>query len=145
MLDKVTSPTSTYYPAPANHIENDPTPRDQAVYIPSVSPGYAIAAYAKNYKRPLPVGVDPEDMNFLDPNNKLFKISHVMSSAGQALTQKHPCIIQTRDRKATMMIGDSGGYQIASGNLTIHGDEDRMKILRWLEANADWAMTLGKV
>lgn len=142
MLDKVSSPTSAHYPAPTNHIENDPTPRDQAVYIPSVSPGYAIAAYAQNYKRDLPAGVDPEDMNFLDPNNKLFKISHVMSSAGQALFQKDPCIIQARDRKATMMIGDSGGYQIASGNLKIRGDADRMKILRWLEANADWAMTL---
>ena len=142
MLDKVTPPGSTHYPAPEDHLENDPTPRNQAVYIPSVSPSYAIAAHAKSYQRDLPVGVDPEDMNFLDPNNKLFKISHVMSSAGQALFQKQPCIIQTRDRKSTRMIGDSGGYQIASGSLKIRNDADRMEILRWLEQHADWAMTL---
>ena len=41
-----------------------------------------------------------------------------------------------------MLICDSGGYQIASGNLKIRDDSDRLKILRWLERHADWAMTL---
>lgn len=133
---------SGFYPAPTNHISGDPTPLDQAVYIPSVSPHYAIAAYEQQWQRPLPKGVDPEDLNFLDPANKLFRISHVMSSAGQALNQKRPCIIQERDRSATMMIADSGGYQIASGNLKIRNDQDRLQILRWQEKHADWAMTL---
>ena len=30
---------SGFYPAPTNHIHEDPTPLDQAVYIPSVGPG----------------------------------------------------------------------------------------------------------
>lgn len=130
------------FPAPKNHIEGDPTPLDEAVYVPSVSPGYAIAAYEQNWTRPLPDGVRDSDLNFLDPKNELFRISHVMSSAGQALNQKRPCIIQNRDRKSTLMIGDSGGYQIASGRLKIRGDQDRLAILRWLEKHADWAMTL---
>ena len=129
------------FPAPTNHIADDPTPLDQAVYIPSVTPGYAVAAYNKDWKRDLPAGVAPGDLDFLDPNNKLFRISHVMSSAGQALFDKRPCIIKRRDRSATMMIGDSGGYQIANG-VKIDGDRDRLKILRWLEQHADWAMTL---
>ena len=133
---------SGFYPAPENHIEGDPTPQDQAVYIPSVSPNYAIAAYEQKWQRPLPQGVGSGDLNFLDPNNKLFRISHVMSSAGQALNQTRPCIIKTRDRSQTMLICDSGGYQIASGNLRITGNADRLKILRWLEANGDWCMTL---
>ena len=133
---------SGFFPAPANHIEGDPTPLDEAVYVPSVSPGFAIAAYEQNWKRPLPDGVRNGDLNFLDPRNELFRISHVMSAAGQALNQKRPCIIQTRDRKSTLMIGDSGGYQIASGRLKIKGDQDRLAILRWLEKHADWAMTL---
>jgi len=66
----------------------------------------------------------------------------VMSSAGQAMLQKKPCIVQTRDRKSTVLICDSGGYQIATKQLTIDGDHDRLEILRWLERNADWAMTL---
>jgi hypothetical protein len=45
---------SGFYPAPTNHIQGDPTPLDQAVYIPSVSPGYAMAAYDQNWQRPLP-------------------------------------------------------------------------------------------
>jgi hypothetical protein len=90
----------------------------------------------------LPAGINPGDLNFLDPKNPLFRISHVMSSAGQAVDQKRPCIITERDRTQTMLICDSGGYQIASGNLKIRDDSDRLKILRWLERHADWAMTL---
>ena len=131
-----------FYPQVANHIENDPTPKDQAIYVPSVAPTYAMDVYAKNWKRPLPAGIKPEDLNFLDPNNQLFRISHAMSSAGQALYQPRPCIITERDRSSTIVIGDSGGYQIASGRLQIRGDKDRFQILRWLEKNTDIAMTL---
>jgi hypothetical protein len=131
-----------FYPQVANHIENDPTPKDQAIYVPSVSPTYAMDVYARNWKRPLPAGVQPEDLNFLDPKNRLFRISNAMSSAGQALYQPHPCIITERDRDSTIVIGDSDGYQIASGGLRITGDRDRFQILRWLETNADIAMTL---
>lgn len=130
------------YPQVPNALVDDPTPKDQAIYVPSVSPGYAMAAYAQNWSRPLPAGVGPGDLNFLDPANPLFRISHVMSSAGQALNQSRDCIITTRDRSATFMIGDSGGYQIASGKLRINSNADRMKILRWLETHADVAMTL---
>jgi hypothetical protein len=133
---------SGFYPAPTNHIVDDLTPLDQAVYIPSVSPSYAMAAYNQKWKRALPEGVEDGDLNFLDPNNKLFRISHVMSSAGQALLQNRRCIIQERDRSATMLICDSGGYQIATRRLTINGDADRLAILRWLERHANWAMTL---
>ncbi|MBS7805929.1 hypothetical protein KIH24_15250 [Rhizobiales bacterium TNE-4] len=136
------SQTDGHYPAVSNGLVNDPTPKDQAIYVPSVSPGYAMAAYAKSWARDLPKGVAAEEMNFLDPANQLFRISHVMSSAGQALSQIRPCIITERDRSATLMIGDSGGYQIASGRLKITGAGDIQKILTWLEDHADVAMTL---
>jgi len=58
---------SGFYPAPTNHILGDPTPLDQAVYIPSVTPGYALAAYDQTWARALPEGINPGDMNFLDP------------------------------------------------------------------------------
>ena len=133
---------SGFYPAPTNHIQGDPTPLDQAVYIPSVQPGYAMAAYEAKWNRDLPAGVGDHDLNFLDPNNPLFHISHAMSSAGLAYKQKRPCIITERDRSKTMLICDSGGYQIASNGLQLGSDQDRLDILRWLELNADWAMTL---
>ena len=131
-----------FYPQVANHLINDPTPKDQAIYVPSVTPGYAMDVYTKNWKRPLPAGVEPHDLNFLDPKTKLFRISHVMSSAGQALEQSRPCIITQRDRTHTIMIGDSGGYQVANGSKKIDPETDRLRILRWLETNADVAMTL---
>ena len=130
------------YPQVANHIDDDPTPKDQAIYIPSVSPGLAITAFTQNWKRELPEGVGPGDLNFLDPKNKLFRISHAMTSAGQALTQKQDCLITARDRSKTIVIGDSGGYQIAHNRLTIQNDKDRLKILHWLERVSDIAMTL---
>ena len=133
---------SGFYPAPSNHILGDPTPLDQAVYIPSVAPGFAMAAFEAKWERDLPSGVGPNDLNFLDPANPLFRISHVMSSAGLAYKQKRPCIVTQRDRSQTLLICDSGGYQIASGNLPLSSDQDRLDILRWLELNADWAMTL---
>ncbi|GLI94394.1 hypothetical protein [Methylocystis echinoides] len=131
-----------FYPQVANHIEDDPTPKDQAIYVPSVSPGFAVDVYAGQWKRPLPQGVSAEDLNFLKPDNGLFRISHAMSSAGQALNQTKPCIISQRDWTKTIIIGDSGGYQIASGRLRISGDRDRHKILNWLERTADISMTL---
>ena len=142
MQQPAAAATPEPYPLAPNDLIDDPTPKDQAIYVPSVTPGFAIDVQAQNWKRALPNGVGPGDLNFLDPNNKLFRISHVMSSAGQALNQKKPCIVTARDRKHTLMIGDSGGYQIASGNLKINGDRDRRRILHWLEYHADVAMTL---
>lgn len=130
------------YPKVANHIENDPTPRDQAIYVPSISPHIAKAIYEANWTRDLPKDVTPRDLDFLDPANAYMSLSHAMTSAGQALDQKKPCIITERDRSKTLIIGDSGGYQISSGRLHINGDADRLRILRWLESTADVAMTL---
>lgn len=131
-----------HYPKATNTVLDDPTPNDQAVYIPSVTPGFAKDVFKNDWKRELPNGVSGEHLNFLDPKNQLFRISHVMSSAGQALTQKQDCIITTRNRKTTKLICDSGGFQIASGRLTIAGDADRLKILRWMEKHGDLGMTL---
>ena len=130
------------YPTPSNHLATDPTPRDQAVYVPSVTPFYAIYIHAQKWRRALPKGLTTADLNFLDPDNKLFRISHVMSSAGQALNQSQDCIITKRDRKNTIVIGDSGGYQIARNPKLIRNNNDRLNVLRWLESNADYAMTL---
>jgi hypothetical protein len=59
-------------------------------------------------------------------------------------------MIQQRDRGNTMILGDSGGYQIGKGVLkfdwlNFEGPEatkTRQKILEWLEVTADWSMML---
>ncbi len=123
-------------------LDKDPTPKDQAIYIPSVTPAYAISVLKSQWKRSLPQGISNSDLNFLRSDNKLMRLGHVMSSAGQALNQTQDCIITTRNHKQSFVIGDSGGYQIATGKLDINGDRDRLKILHWLEKHTDAAMTL---
>lgn len=142
MRTKPTGKPHALFPRPHNSVVNDPTPTDQAVYVPSVTPGFAKDVFKNKWHRALPNGVTGEDLNFLAPNNNLFRISHVMSSAGQALKQTQDCIITTRNRKTTKLICDSGGYQIASGQLQIEGDADRLAILRWAENHGDLSMTL---
>jgi hypothetical protein len=59
-------------------------------------------------------------------------------------------MIQDRDRKNTMILGDSGGYQIGKGVLKfdwldfegVEATKTRQKILEWLEVTADWSMML---
>lgn len=138
-----THPHATYYPQTPNEIETDPTPKDQAVYIPSVTPGFAMDVYERRFKRSLPKGLPANALNFLDPANRdFFHISHVMSSAGQALKQPRDCIITQRDRNATRLIADSGGWQIAADKGRIDPYKERGNILRWMERHADYAMTL---
>ena len=123
-------------------LPGDPTPRDWAIYTVSVSPSYAIDAYAKNWSRPLPQNINPGDFDFLDPANPLFRRSHVLYSAGQALKQNKGCIVTERDRNFTRVIGDSGGFQIANNSKSLDPVRDRPRILNWLETHCDLAMTL---
>jgi hypothetical protein len=130
------------YPIVENDIDNDPTPKDQAIYVPSVSLNYAIDAVAPSGLRAIPSHLPANVLNFLDPDNKLFRISHAMASAGQFLNSSRSNMFTQRDRTKTRIIGDSGGYQVAQGRLQLNNDGDRIRILHWLEQNADIAMTL---
>ena len=136
--DNTAVPSFSFLP----DLEDDHIPRDWAIYTPSVSPSYAIDAFAKQWSRSLPKDINPGDFDFLDPANPLFRLTHVLSSAGQALNQKKDCIITKRDRNFTRVIGDSGGYQIANNSKTLDPVRDRPRILQWLETHCDLAMTL---
>lgn len=130
------------YPIIENDIDGDPTPKDQAIYVPSVSAGYARDAIGRAGLRAMPNHLPSNVLNFLDQTNEVFRISHAMASAGQFLYSNAQSMITTRDRSKTRIIGDSGGYQLATGKLEIEHDGDRRRILQWLEDNADIAMTL---
>lgn len=130
------------YPIIENDIENDPTPKDQAIYVPSISAGYARNAIGLGTLRAIPNQLPPNVLDFLSPNNSLFRLSHAMASAGQYLNRPGDTMITQRDRCYTRIIGDSGGYQVATGKFPIAHDGDRLRVLRWLENNADIAMTL---
>lgn len=121
---------------------NDPTPRDQAIYVPSLSPGFCKDVYSQNWPRPLPQGVQPDDLNILNPNSNLLHLAYVMTSAGQALNQSQPCIVTERDRHSSVVLADSGGYQTATKKKMITTDAERQKVLSWQETVSDIGLTL---
>lgn len=78
------------------------------------------------------------DFNLLDPASNLISVSSALISAGlRDGFQASPWA-----GMPTIMLGDSGGYQIAQGGLSWHGTQTVLETLHWCEANTAWAMTL---
>ena len=139
-----------------------PLQKDYAVYLPAISSFYSTYIAKQRLEKfvsddRIPAGFDRgiEGMNFLNPEEGYFTYKYGLYSAGHAqldlnksLTQES--MIQQRDRSNTMILGDSGGYQIGKGVLkfdwlNFEGKEanaTRQKILEWLEVTADWSMML---
>jgi hypothetical protein len=120
---------------------------DYATFLPAVSKMYADKAIS-SFARKLPVS--NVDLDFLNPKTTLFHYPQALYSAGQAnLSGKGSTIFSKRDRAKTMILGDSGGFQIIEGKLKINGktgpqmgDPERKKIVDWLDTLCDWAMTI---
>ena len=96
-----------------------------------------------------------QGLNFLDPEYSYFTYKYGLYSAGHAERKLDRCdarepMIHKRDREKTVLVGDSGGFQIATGVIKLDwetvktpaGDKLREEILRYLEHTADWSMTL---
>jgi hypothetical protein len=139
-----------------------PLQKDYAVYLPAISSFYSTYVAKQRLeefvpKDRIPAGFDRgiEGMNFLNPEEGYFTYKYALYSAGHAQldiikAQTQESMIQQRDRNGTLILGDSGGYQIGKGVLkfdwlNFEGKEanaTRQKILEWLEATADWSMML---
>jgi len=139
-----------------------PLQKDYAVYLPAISSFYSTYVAKQRLeefvpKARIPQGFDRgiEGMNFLNPEEGYFTYKYGLYSAGHAqldlnksLTQES--MIQQRDRSNTMILGDSGGYQIGKGVLKFDwldfegksANKTRQSILEWLELTADWSMML---
>lgn len=62
--------------------------RDRAIHTPSITPIYPqLIVKNPNTVRNgvMPAGLKLDDLNFLDANNPLFHIDHVLYSAGQSM------------------------------------------------------------
>jgi hypothetical protein len=136
--------------------------KDYACYLPAISSFYStyVAKQRLGEFVPtdrIPAGFDRgiEGMNFLNPEEGYFTYKYGLYSAGHAqldLTKslEQESMIQQRDRNHTMILGDSGGYQIGKGVLKfdwlnfegVEATKTRQKILEWLEVTADWSMML---
>ena len=143
-------------------VDLTPLQKDYAVYLPAISSFYStyIAKQRKEEFVPkdrIPAGFDRgiEGMNFLNPEQGYFYYKYALYSAGHAQldltkTMDHDSMIQQRDRSKTMILGDSGGYQIGKGILKFDwldfegkaANKTRDDILNWLELTADWSMML---
>jgi len=139
-----------------------PLQKDYAVYLPAISSFYSTYVAKQRLEEfvptdRIPAGFDRgiEGMNFLNADQGYFTYKYALYSAGHAqldleksMTQES--MIQDRDRPNTMILGDSGGYQIGKGVLKFdwlnfegaEANKTRKKILEWLELTADWSMML---
>jgi len=139
-----------------------PLQKDYAVYLPAISSFYSTYIAKQRLEKfiaddRMPAGFDRgiEGMNFLNPEEGYFTYKYGLYSAGHAqldlvksVTQES--MIQQRDRNNTMILGDSGGYQIGKGVLKFDwlnfdgpaANKTRQSILEWLELTADWSMML---
>ncbi len=139
-----------------------PLQKDYAVYLPAISSFYSTYVAKQRLeefvpKDRIPAGFDRgiEGMNFLNEEQGYFTYKYALYSAGHAQldivkAQTQESMIQQRDRNGTIILGDSGGYQIGKGVLKFdwlnfegaEANKTRQKILEWLEATADWSMML---
>ena len=139
-----------------------PLQKDYACYLPAISSFYSTYVAKQRLEEFVPLSRIPagfdrgiEGMNFLNPEQGYFTYKYGLYSAGHAqldltksMTQES--MIQQRDRGNTMILGDSGGYQIGKGVLKFDwldfegkkANKTRDDILNWLELTADWSMML---
>lgn len=136
-----------------------------AVYLPAIS-GFFIQQLAKMDEDPEYFGkgrLGPsfdkghEGLNFLR-DDSYYHYKWGLYSAGHAKldiekSKKYEGMVQNRRRDNTIIVGDSGGFQIAKATGDFKkvdwdnfggagGDVIRGKIMNWLEETADWSMTL---
>ena len=143
-------------------VDLTPLQKDYAVYLPAISSFYSTYIAKQRLEKFIPDDRIPkefdrgiEGMNFLNPEQGYFYYKYGLYSAGHAQLDLQKSLvqesmIQDRDRSKTMILGDSGGYQIGKGVLKFDwldfegasANKTRQKILEWLELTADWSMML---
>ena len=134
-----------------------------AKYLPAISGFYtthlgkdlSVEGFVPKERVPKGFEFGLQGLNFFDEEKSYFNYKYGLYSAGHAERKLDKCndrepMIHSRNREKTILIGDSGGFQIATGVIkldwttvmTTEGDKLREEILRYLEHTADWSMTL---
>ena len=137
---------------------------DYAVFLPAISGFYA--TFIGKQRDPIngpyvdparfPQGLtDMEQLNWLDANKGLFPYKWSLYSGGHANLDLNKQdwsedMVRNRDPN-TLMLGDSGGFQIAkglwegdwkAGSGCLKAQKKREQVLAWLDGIADYGMTL---
>ena len=145
--------------------------KDYAVFLPSISGFYQTfiskqqetGDYVPQDRIPAEFENGIEGCNFLNKEQAYYDYKWALYSAGHAQldttkSNVEERMIQQRDRPNTFILGDSGGYQIATGvikfdwpnffetpnqpNYVGEADKLRQRIVNWLEHTADYSMIL---
>ena len=135
--------------------------KDYSVFLPSISSFYskfiAQAQLRPDFVKPerMPAGFEYgiDGFDFLKPKDNYYNYKWGLYSAGHATrdtakSDEQEPMIQKRDRENSFILGDSGGFQIATGVIkcdwpNFKTDDDlRSTILNWLEHTADYSMVL---
>lgn len=144
----------------------DKTPKDNnPVFLPAISTFYLQQMgidweEIRNDQTRYPGGQFPQGLesgmtgfDFMRPDG-YFYYNYALYSAGHAKLHVGPhekeSMIRDRDRENTVLIGDSGGFQIAQGVWMEKWNEPddpgalakKETVLRWLEEYFDWSMVL---
>jgi hypothetical protein len=108
----------------------------------------------------VPGDVQQADLNFLNSNSKLWTYRGCLASSGYLAYSDKTNTITQRDPQSSWILGDSGGYQVATGALrdtngwaalsretdliaSLWRESDvKARVLNWLDAHCDYAMTL---
>jgi hypothetical protein len=133
-----------------------------AIYLPAVNTGYVTTvASPLPQGRRFPSDLTPKDLMFWEPNN-LWHYRCMLHSIGQYVVGKAPhSAMNKANRTQSVLVGDSGGYQIGKGTLKglKYVKSKQMKaadavnawrnesaarawITNWLSSECDYAMTI---
>lgn len=108
-----------------------------AIYVPSLQSGYAQYATRNNKDvrgGDLPSSFRVRDLDFLDPSSQLWSCAYTLYSSGQfdKAQLRNADMIRDRKRGQSVVIGDSGGFQLGTGVIK---NRDEQKELNRLATN----------
>lgn len=115
-----------------------------ALFLPAINETFARFPLlpAADLSRSLPDGLTPSALNYLVPKNPLFHYHAGLHSAAFGVYETKPTIVTTRDRKRTVIVGDSGGFTEINNGLKEPLATFRPRSLAWQEQHCDVGIIL---
>ena len=135
---------------------------DYALYLPAMQANSAAKLAdprAKLGDKERSIQLTAKELNWFEPDNRNWSYNWCLASAGHLANDAKPNAITNR-HPSTVVLGDSGGYQVGTGALKELKDwlkyqndpvavrklwrqsPVRQKIVQWLDTNCTYAMTI---
>jgi hypothetical protein len=117
--------------------------RDYSVFTPALQRHDTTFAFGQHKDAVLPANLKPRDIDVLYPETKLLRLPQALHSAGIVMANEPYRLrddmdeaIGLRDRLSNFILGDSGGFQVATRGLLVTNDL-RMLVKLWIERWCD--------